>query len=303
MILLFGFGGVGRTYAELLYERTNIKIAAVFDSGGGAMKKGGFTPAELKKLLEAPRGKVSQAAGRPASIEEALEETEVVVDVSPPNYSDGRPAVEVYRRALAAGRAVVTANKAPLALYFQEFRGRPIYYKATVMAGTPLLDLARGLPPQRVTKIRAILNGSTNYILTRVYKDGVPEGDAVEEAKRLGILEPDPSLDLGGVDAAAKLTILLNTLGITIQLNAVERKPLEFLGPVTKYLATWDGAKAAVQPVRLPPEDPLAKIDYTLNAAEVVTEVNTIFVSGKGAGRKETALVLINDTLKALKVL
>lgn len=301
MILLFGFGGVGRTYAELLYERTDVRIVAVFDSGGGTLKKGGFTSAEIKKLLNAPRGKVSQVFGKPASIDEALEEAEVVVDVSPPNYVTGQPAVDLYRKALASGKAVVTANKAPLALYFDEFKGKPIYYKATVMAGTPLLDLISGLLPQKVLKIRAILNGSTNYILTRVYKDGISDQEALEEAKKMGILEPDPALDLGGLDVAAKLTIILNTLGISTRLSDVNRKPLAFLGPITKYLAIWESGKAVVEPVRLSPDDLLARVDYTFNAVEITTEVNTIFISGKGAGRRETAFVLINDTLKALK--
>jgi len=299
MILLFGFGGVGRTYAELLYRKTELKIASVFDSGGGVFKREGFTWSEMERLLKAPRGQVTRVGvGKVATLDEVLGHVDVVVDVTPPNYDTGEPSASLYKRAISSGVAVVTANKAPLALRFHEFR-RGVYYKATVMAGTPLLDLAMGIPPQEVKSVRGILNGSTNYILTRVYKDGVPFEEAVEEARQKGILEPDPRLDLEGVDPAAKLVILANTLGISITLSQVEREPLKPLGPITRYLAVLEaGGKAYVKPQVLPRDDPL-HVDYAMNSVEIVTDVNTILVKGKGAGRMETAYVLINDTLKA----
>ncbi|NAZ33582.1 MAG: homoserine dehydrogenase [Pyrobaculum sp.] len=303
MILLFGFGGVGRTYAELLYERTGLKLCAVFDSGGGVAKKDGFASDEVRQLLKTPRGAVAKSGvGRAAALDEALDICQVVVDVSPPNYGTAEPALSLYRRALSRGLAVVTANKAPLALAFRELAHRRLFYKATVMAGTPLVDLLMGLPPQKVLRVRGILNGSTNYIMTRVYKDGVPFEKAVEEARELGILEPDPRLDLEGLDPAAKLVIIANTLGVPLALRDVVRRPLAPLGPVTRYLATLDleAGRASVEPARLAPDDPI-HVDYTMNAVEIVTEVNNILVKGKGAGRRETALVLLNDTLKALR--
>jgi homoserine dehydrogenase len=303
MILLFGFGGVGRTYAELLYERTGLRLCAVFDSGGGVAKKDGFASDEVRQLLKSPRGAAARSGvGRAAAPDEALDICQVVVDVSPPNYETAEPALSLYRRALSRGLAVVTANKAPLALAFRELAHRRLYYKATVMAGTPLVDLLMGLPPQKALRVRGILNGSTNYIMTRVYKDGVPFEKAVEEARELGILEPDPRLDLEGLDPAAKLVIIANTLGASLALRDVVRRPLAPLGPVTRYLATLDleTGRASVEPVRLAPDDPI-HVDYTMNAVEIVTEVNNILVKGKGAGRRETALVLLNDTLKALR--
>jgi homoserine dehydrogenase (EC 1.1.1.3) len=303
MILLFGFGGVGRTYAEFLYERTGLRLCAVFDSGGGVAKKDGFASDEVRQLLKTPRGAAAKSGvGRAAAPDEALDICQVVVDVSPPNYETAEPALSLYRRAFSRGLAVVTANKAPLALAFRELAHRRLYYKATVMAGTPLVDLLMGLPPQKALRVRGILNGSTNYVMTRVYKDGVPFEKAVEEAKELGILEPDPRLDLEGLDPAAKLVIIANTLGASLALRDVVRRPLAPLGPVTRYLATLDleAGRASVEPVRLAPDDPI-HVDYTMNAVEIVTEVNNILVKGKGAGRRETALVLLNDTLKALR--
>jgi homoserine dehydrogenase len=239
--------------------------------------------------------------GRAATLDETLDICQVVVDVSPPNYETAEPALSLYRRALSKGLAVVTANKAPLALAFRELAHRRLYYKATVMAGTPLVDLLMGLPPQKALRVRGILNGSTNYIMTRVYKDGVPFEKAVEEARELGILEPDPRLDLEGLDPAAKLVIIANTLGAPLALRDVVRRPLAPLGPVTRYLATLDleTGRASVEPARLAQDDPI-HVDYSMNAVEITTDVNTILIKGKGAGRKETAYVLLNDMFKAL---
>jgi homoserine dehydrogenase len=301
MILLFGFGGVGRTYAELLYERTELRLCAVFDSGGGVAKKDGFASDEVRQLLKTPRGAAARSGvGRAATPDEALDICQVVVDVSPPNYETAEPALLLYRRALSRGLAVVTANKAPLALAFRELAHKRLYYKATAMAGTPLVDLLMGLPPQKALRVRGILNGSTNYIMTRVYKDGVPFEKAVEEARGLGILEPDPRLDLEGLDPAAKLVIIANTLGVPLALRDVVRRPLAPLGPVTRYVATLDleTGRASVEPARLDRDDHI-HVDYTMNAVEITTDVNTILIKGKGAGRKETAYVLLNDTLKA----
>ncbi|MEM1926052.1 MAG: homoserine dehydrogenase [Pyrobaculum sp.] len=301
-ILLYGFGGVGRTYAEVLYAKTQYRLCAVFDSRGGVGSREGLGWGEVKTLLKQPRGAGAESGvGRRLEVEEALDFCQVVVDVSPPNYIDGEPALSLYKKALARGLSVVTANKAPLALKFSELANKRLYYKATVMAGTPLVDLLKGLAPQVVTHVRGILNGSTNYVMTRVYKDGVPFDRAVEEAKELGILEPDPRLDLEGLDPAAKLVIIANTLGVSIALGDVVRRPLEPRGPVTRYVASLDVSRkaAVVEPVALPPDDPL-HVDYTMNAVEISTDVNKILVKGKGAGRLETAYVLLNDTFKAL---
>jgi homoserine dehydrogenase len=102
MILLFGFGGVGRTYAELLYERTELRLCAVFDSGGGVAKKEGFTVDEVKQLLKTPRGAVAKSGvGRAVTLDEALDICQVVVDVSPPNYETAEPALSLYKKALS----------------------------------------------------------------------------------------------------------------------------------------------------------------------------------------------------------
>ena len=166
-------------------------------------------------------------------------------------------------------------------------------------------DHRRHIDQKKRLSFMGILNGSTNYILTRVYKDGVSFEAALGEARTKGILEPDPRLDLEGVDAAAKLVIVANTLGVSLKLGQVAREPLTPMGPVTKYVAYLDvGAqRGEVKPVRLDPAHPLANVDYTLNAAYIKTEVNDIYLVGKGAGRLETSLALLNDILSFYKTL
>lgn len=295
---------MGRTFAQVLYGRTDLKIAAVFDSRGGVANCRGFERDEVEKLLGAPRGGVAQAGvGKPAALDEALRCGEVLVDVSPPNYSDGEPAISAYRKALRYGLSIVTANKAPLALYFSELYEKPVFYKATVMAGTPVIDMALGLIGQRTSRIRGILNGTTNYILTRVDIDGLKFEEALEEAKARGYVEPDPAVDLEGLDAAAKLVILANTLGLRIGLADVRREPLKYLGPRTKYVAEADfeARSASVRPAVLQPDDFLLQARYAVNAVEITTEVNDIRVLGRGAGRLETSLALLNDVLRAMR--
>jgi homoserine dehydrogenase len=305
MILLFGFGNVGRAYAQLLYSSTELRITGAFDSRGGVIRPGGFTREEMELLLRTQRGGVASAGlGRAASIDEALEAASILVDASPPDYESGEPALSLYRRALARGMAVVTANKAPLALRFRELASARLLYKATVMAGTPLIDLIKGLPPQRILSVRGILNGSTNYVLTRVYRDGVSFERAVLEARERGISERDPRLDLEGFDPAAKVAIVANTLGLPMALKDVKREPLALLGPETRYVAGVDlrAGEAYVRPERLGPGDPLL-VDYAMNSVEITTDVNTIVVKGKGAGVKEAAYALINDTVRAAALL
>ena len=305
MIALLGFGNVGRAFAELLYRKSSIRICAVFDRSGGVVNPAGFSQSEMSVLLQLPRsGVASSGIGRAGTIDDALDCASVLVDVLPPNYVDAKPSIDIWRKALAKGLRIVTANKAPLALFFPSLPTDRIYYTATVMAGTPVVKLVRALAIQGIRLIRGILNGSTNYVLTRVYKDGVGFADAVEEAKKLGLLEPDPSLDLGGLDAAAKAVILANTVGLRLTLGEVERVPITsevVSGGFVKQVVSinFDEGRVSVRPEQVGESDPLRYVEYNFNGVSIVTDVNDVFVKGKGAGRLETAFVLLSDVLEA----
>ena len=305
MIALLGFGNVGRAFAELLYKKSSIRICAVFDRSGGVVNPAGFSQSEMALLLNSPRsGVANSGVGKTGTIDDAIDCASILVDVLPPNYVDAKPSIDIWRKALAKGLRIVTANKAPLALYFPSLPMDKVYYTATVMAGTPVIKLVKALAIQGIKYIRGILNGSTNYVLTRVYRDGVRFEDAVSEARRLGLLEPDPSLDLGGLDAAAKAVILANTVGLRLTLGEVERVPITSevvsSGFVKQVVSIdFDRGRVSVRPEHVGESDPLRYIEYNFNGVSIVTEVNEVFVKGKGAGRLETAFVLLSDVMEA----
>src|SRR5690606_20042747 len=139
---------------------------------------------------------------------------DVVVDVSPSDFDTAQPALDYGLAALAHGRHLVLANKGPVALAYAALRdaaeraGKALRFEATVMAGTPSIRLGmEALAGCRITEVRGILNGTTNYILTQM-ESGLPYGRALAKAQELGFAEADPSADVDGWDAAGKLLIL-----------------------------------------------------------------------------------------------
>ena len=331
-VAIFGFGGVGRELARLLAYRggeverrygVRFLIVAVADSRGAAVKPEGFTGYELLKLVEAPRGGVSSTPwGRSGwGVIEVYGETlpDIHVEATPSDYSTGEPGLSHAFKALREGAHFVTANKAPLALRFWELveeafrRGVYLGYKATVMAGTPLVSLLRGLRGYRVRRVEGVLNATTNYILTLMEDRLVDLSDALRTAIDEGVAEPDPRLDLEGWDAAAKIVIVANTLGIKVSLGEVRREPLKASlkdvisaarrGSRLKYLAVLEGeaGRAWVGPAEVPRDSVLGMARGVLNAVRIDVGVNVISLSGKGGGVEVTAHALLSDMLEAVR--
>ena len=148
---------------------------------------------------------------------------------------DAGPAKDAVEAALAAGKDVVTANKAMLALHGQalaetaEAAGRVIRYEAAVAGGIPVIKaLTEGLAGNEVTRVMGVMNGSCNYILTRMEDAGLPYADVFAEADGLGYLEADPHLDVGGIDAAHKLAILSSlAFGSRVDFDGIELEGIE----------------------------------------------------------------------------
>ncbi len=301
-LVLYGFGNVGRTLVSMILERLiPLKVSAVFDRSGGVYAHGGFSREELERLLNVPRGGIARSGiGRPIDVSELGRA--ILVDVTPPDYNN--PHTWLYRQVAESGGYIVTANKSVLAKDFDKLDMRRVFFKATVMAGTPLIDLLMGLPPQRPIRVSGILNASSNYVLTEVCKKGKALEEAVAEAQRAGILEPDPTLDLEGVDAAAKITIIANVIGLRARLEdvAVSGVLSGRLECPAKLMALADAERKVLKVglERVGPESPFHGVDHVMNAVEIVTDLNRVFLMGKGAGPHETASVLINDILKAL---
>ncbi len=331
-VAIVGFGGVGRELARLValkseaVERLHgvrVRVVAVVDSRGAAICPRGFEGYELLKLAETPRSGVSSGpCGRPgAGVDEVYSEAQptIHVEATPSDYETGEPGLGHAFRALREGAHFVTANKAPLALRFWDIigeassRGLYVGYKATVMAGTPLVSLLRGLRGYEIQAFEGILNATTNYILTLMHERLVSLEEALETAKAEGIAEPDPSLDMEGWDPAAKLVIALNTLGYRLTLRDVAREPLKASlenvvsairrGRVLKYIARYrprDG-RAEVRLAEVGADSFLAQARGTMNAVRVNVGVNEVRLAGRGGGVDVTAHALLSDILEAVR--
>lgn len=229
------------------------------------------------------------------------------------------PARALVEAALAAGKPVVTANKALLALHgralaqLAEAHQVPLAFEAAVAGGIPAIKAVReGLAGNDIRRVAGILNGTCNYILTEMRLRGLQFAEVLAEAQKLGYAEADPSFDIDGVDAAHKLAILaalafnrpvdfseLHVEGIRA-ISAVDIAMAEALGFRIKLLGiatrTQDGVSARVHPCMVPLETPIAHVEGVFNA--VVAEgdaVGRVVLQGRGAGAGPTASAVVAD--------
>jgi homoserine dehydrogenase len=232
------------------------------------------------------------------------------------------PARSLVLRAMEGGKSVVTANKALLSEHGPELfdeavrRGVDLLYEAAVGGGIPVIRVIREhLAGDRVVRLTAILNGTTNHILTRMAEEGSTLEDAVREAQALGFAEADPTADVGGHDAAAKAAILATiAFDTSIPGSAVHREGIEGvsaediafahrLGYVVKLLAVaervGDAVSVRVQPAMLPSAHPLAAVRESFNAVLIEGErVGPLMLYGRGAGGDPTATSVVGDLIE-----
>jgi homoserine dehydrogenase len=236
------------------------------------------------------------------------------VETTPTNFKDGEPGLSNIKAALANGKHVVTANKGPLALSMPallelaDHRGRQLRFSGTVGGGTPFLDFAaKCLPGERITGVRGILNGTTNYILTRMETDSLTFEKALAEAQKKGYAEKDPTNDVEGFDTAAKVVIIANWVlkkryslrdlditGIT-RVTLQKLKQAKASGAKVKLVGRIEESSASVAPEQVPTDDPTCVPD-TLNALTFTTEhAGDITLIGPGAGGERTASAIVRD--------
>ncbi len=221
--------------------------------------------------------------------------------------------------ALAHGKHVVTANKALLATHGEELaaaaarHGRVLAYEAAVAGGVPVIKALReGLVGNRILSLAGVLNGTSNYILTRMQAHGLGFAAALTEAQALGYAEADPTFDVDGTDTAHKLTLLAaNAFGMPLRLDAVHVEGISDLQPgdlaaaaqlgyAVKLLAVArrdaDGVQLRVHPALVPQRHPLAQLDGATNGLRVQADaVGDMFYSGAGAGGEPTASAVLAD--------
>ena len=244
------------------------------------------------------------------------------VDVVVELMGGEEPAGSCIEAALSAGKPVVTANKevmakrGPQLLALAAERGTELRYEASVGGGIPIIGvLQRDLPANEISSVRAIINGTTNYMLTAMSQTGSSYADALAEAQRLGYAEADPANDVDGIDAAYKLAILCTlAFGSRVlptdvyregirQLSGRDFRHAADLGYTIKMLATGRrtqaGIDARVHPTLVPASDPMARVDGVLNAVAVSGEpLGTVVLEGPGAGAGATASAVAGDLLE-----
>ena len=232
--------------------------------------------------------------------------------------SDG-PAKAAVEAALRAGKAVVTANKALIAEHgaelaaLAEAQGVPLLFEAAVMGGVPAVKTVReALVGEDIQSLSGILNGTCNYILTEMEASGSAFADVLAEAQRLGYAEADPTMDVGGFDAAHKITILAalafggspNFAAAEIQgiadVDLLDIRLAGDLGYRVKLIASAEraglGARVRVRPFLVRKTHPIAQADGALNALFIEgTRIGRIFLQGPGAGSGPTAAAVAAD--------
>jgi homoserine dehydrogenase len=295
---LLGFGTVGSAFAELLEARAD-EVEAVT----------GLRP-QLTGVLTRSRG----------SFDDILAASELVVEV----MGGLDPARDYVLRAMAAGKHVVTANKQLLSQHGEELwaaareHGVQLRFEAAVAGVVPVIRvLQESLAAAHVDRLHGIVNGTTNFILSRMADTGASYADALAEAQELGYAEADPTEDVNGKDAAAKMAILarlaFNTPVHIDQvpyegIQAITADDMEYardLGLGLKLIGTAErvdgGLSVRVHPVFLYGEHPLASVNGPFNAVTIESQAITeITLSGPGAGGPQTASAVLGDVISAM---
>ena len=330
-IALTGCGTVGKALLELLHEKRemlknrfhfeyNISLISARSKGILLNPAGLDLDGVLSALHE--KNSLSEFPQSSGSFSELLTESKanILVEATPTNLNTAEPALAHITTALNQNIHVVTVNKGPIALNFNALQALAkahhvqLRYEGTVMSGTPLIELAQhGLAGAAINRIEGILNGTTNYMLTRM-ENGASYEEALIEAQELGYAETDPSGDVDGWDAAVKVSILAKALfGVDLPIDQVDRTGISGIssediqaadkkGERIRLIATienhGDGIRGSVKPLSLPLTHPLSQVQGVMNAACLTTDtLGPVTLIGAGAGGRETAQALLADIL------
>ncbi len=316
-VALLGCGNVGSALAELLLSRQD-DIAA---RTGIRLELVGIA------VSSADRSRPATIPGELFGTDAAALVVRPDVDVVVELIGGLQPAQQLIEAALRAGKPVVTANKAVLAVSGAELadladaRGVDLLYEAAVAGAVPIVRALReSLAGEQIVRVMGIVNGTTNFILTRMEEDGVDFADALAEAQRLGLAERDPTADVEGHDAAAKAAILAalafgsDVVDVDVHregisgIRAVDVAYANRLGYSVKLLAVAelvDGGpelSVRVHPAMVPKAHPLASVRGAFNAVFVEGAVSgELMLYGRGAGGEPTASAVLGDLVDAAR--
>ncbi|QFU81527.1 homoserine dehydrogenase [Natronorubrum aibiense] len=306
-LAILGAGDVGRSVADLAGEYGH-DVVALADSTTAAVDDDGI---DIAGALERKAGDEPLGSSDPTDVFDA--DYDVLVEATPTTLGDAEPGFSHVKRALEADRHVVLANKGPVAERYEELRALEadsagsIRFEATVGGAIPVLSTIEDSTPQAVTAARGVLNGTANFILTRMAAEGLDYEHVLAEAQDLGVAEADPTFDVDGTDAALKFVILANVLadggfsledatvegiqnipGSALDLAAEDGRTIRLIGEATR-----DGVR--VGPRLVPENGPLA-VTGTRNIVQIETRnAGSLHSSGRGAGGPETATAVLSD--------
>ncbi len=328
---IIGFGNVGRGFCEILlrnrkwlleHHDLDCRVVAIADrSMGSVYDPQGLELEELIHLKKGDRGFTRMRTDRDVFDLISDPATDLWCELTHTDLQHAFPAADHIRHAIRNSKHVITTNKGPAYLQYRELKEMArqqsveFHIEGTVMAGTPVINLLNGpLAGCRVTRVTGILNGTTNYILTEMEK-GLSYEEALLSAQRLGYAEADPSGDVEGFDALAKVKILSNLmLNQELDPASIERQGIgnvqrSDINRARRENKRWkligcievvDGAvRAWVRPEMLELSHPLASVGGNMNALTFSTDLlGDVTIIGPGAGRHETGFAILNGLIE-----
>ncbi len=327
-ICLIGMGNVGTCFLQLLKEKQdnirvnfnfNCKLVAIFEHDGALIDNDGI---DLDNLLDDNTNLRKNQYWKSNVKAQDLISTlniDICIETTPTNPNTGEPALTHIIEALNKKIDVISSNKAPFYLHYKKIQDLAkkmnslVKFEATVASCVPAISIKKSLIGNTISRISAILNGTNNYILSRMTTEGISFSVALKEAQELGYAETDPTLDISGYDAAGKLVIISNELlGWSKSIEDVKIKGITKITPhalelaklddyVIKHLAIAEGNNLIVEP-RLVKRDSPLNIQGTLNLIELQTKyAGSIILIGKGAGGFEAASAILNDLINIVQ--
>jgi len=325
-LCIVGFGNVGTGFARILLRKDmrvmdmETRVTAIVDPVKGSVidPEGIDLGRALTLVSETGRleGYGEGYVGEVDTLEVVKDSIhDLVIELTPTNIETGEPGYSHVKTALETGKHVITTNKGPIALHLHDLlsiareRGLYLGFEGTVMSGTPLIKtLLYGMDRGLITRVEGVLNGTTNYILTRM-EEGLTYEEALREAREKGYAEADPSMDIDGHDLAAKASIIASLIEerqVTPRMirRTSLRRHLETEGyrEGMKYVLSVEKGSYRVETREYPENHPLRMLRGVENGAIIETEyLGKIFLRGPGAGREETGYAVLTDLIDLIR--
>ncbi|RDZ46369.1 homoserine dehydrogenase [Haloferax sp. Atlit-10N] len=308
-LCVLGAGAVGSAVVELAAEHGHV-VTAFADSESAAVDADGLD-ADAVRSKKRDDGVVGEAD--PGAVFDA--DYDVLVEATPTTLGDAEPGFSHVERALADDRHVVLANKGPVAERYADLRALEaesegiVRFGATVGGALPILSTIEDVGPSRVSAVYGVLNGTANFVLSRMAAEGLDYEHVLAEAQDLGVAEADPTFDVDGTDTALKGVIVANVLSdgeTEFTLDDAEVEGIQELSGSMLDLAQEDGqtirlivevADGAVRVgPRLVPENGAVAPSGTENAVQIEADYcGRLGITGRGAGGPETASAVLTD--------